>query len=188
VVGFCTDNIGIRFSKIKYNLGYPDLSNTLIDNFSHVKSNSVVTNVLAWTKIKASFIADSNYTYITIGNFYSVSSTSIASQANTGNIAYYYIDEVCVSTDSMYTENYITNVNEWNNTKYYSLMPNPAENQFKIIFNDNLKGKIYNINGELIWEFTKREHNDLIINSSNWKNGIYFIITEKFTSKIIINH
>ncbi|HRG59409.1 MAG TPA: hypothetical protein PK323_10660, partial [Bacteroidia bacterium] len=73
VVGHSTNNIGVRFSTVSYSLVNPD---TALNN-AHVWSTVVVNDTMNWTKISGSFIADSAYTFIGIGNYFSDSATSI---------------------------------------------------------------------------------------------------------------
>jgi len=189
IVGYFTNNIGIRFSKTKYNLQFPDYSNTLIDNFSHIKTNNIISNVSGWSKITGSFIADSNYKYLYIGNFYSTPNTTIT-PFQTSNLAYYYIDEVCVSTDSTFSENYITQIRETNlQSANLIISPNPANSSFEIISENFRYGKIYNSKGQIIIEIKKDFFNiPVTVDVTGWPNGVYVLVTEKFSSKIIINH
>lgn len=74
-----------------------------IPNFAHVYSNSIISDTTAWVTISGSFIADSAYKYIVIGNFFDDSQTSFLLLNSSGSypLSYYYIDDVCVSTDSL---------------------------------------------------------------------------------------
>jgi hypothetical protein len=62
-----------------------------------------LTDTLNWMRLSGSFIADSAYQYITIGNFKDDAHTDtigvVASFPPLAD-AYYYLDNVCVSTDS----------------------------------------------------------------------------------------
>jgi Secretion system C-terminal sorting domain len=92
-----TNNLGIRFSTISYTLADPDT----INNNPHVFSSAVITDTIGWTIIQGSFIADSAYAFMGIGNYFSDSLTTFI-QVGTGpsSYSYYLIDDVCVSTDS----------------------------------------------------------------------------------------
>ncbi|MBK7886086.1 MAG: hypothetical protein IPJ86_01900 [Bacteroidetes bacterium] len=65
-IGFFSNNIGLRFFTNFYSL----LNPAPLDNFAHIKLDSLLTDTVNWLKISGSFIADSNYNYISVGNFY----------------------------------------------------------------------------------------------------------------------
>ncbi|MBK9286066.1 MAG: T9SS type A sorting domain-containing protein [Sphingobacteriaceae bacterium] len=96
----CASNkLGALFSKVPYSI----TDKAPINNFAHVYTNSIISDTLNWTMIAGSFIADSAYEYITIGNFFSSPNTSFIDYKNdfpATSAAYYYIDDVIVSTDS----------------------------------------------------------------------------------------
>ncbi|MBA2612265.1 MAG: hypothetical protein H0U95_09860 [Bacteroidetes bacterium] len=69
---YATNNIGALFStKIPSvsAVGSPP-------NFSNIKFNQVITDTLNWTSLFGNYLADSNYKYISIGNFYDASLTT----------------------------------------------------------------------------------------------------------------
>ena len=98
-LNYASNNIGARFSTVPLiNAG-----SAPFDNYAHVNSINVITDTLNWTKISGYFIADSAYNRITIGNFFTDSATTTVLMDTTAAwpYAYYYIDDVCVSTDSL---------------------------------------------------------------------------------------
>ena len=124
-----------------------------------------------------------------IGNFYSTPNTTIT-PFQTSNLAYYYLDEVCVSTDSTFSENYITQIRETNlQSANLIISPNPANSSFEIISENFRYGKRYNSKGQIIIEIKKDFFNiPVTVDVTGWPNGVYVLVTEKFSSKIIINH
>lgn len=92
-----SNNFGFRFSMIPYSFSNP----TPVNNFSHVRSNAIITDSVNWTRISGSFIADNAYSYLAIGNFYTNSNTSSFNCSPFNPFAYYYIDQVSVTTDSL---------------------------------------------------------------------------------------
>jgi gliding motility-associated-like protein len=92
-----SNKTGVRF--------YENLPSTNIqpNNFSHVYSDSIITDTVNWYKIQGSIIADNSYQYIVIGNFFNHLQTDtiiFGGDPFGGSSAYYYIDDVCVSKDS----------------------------------------------------------------------------------------
>ena len=75
-----------------------------LPGYAQVYGNDVVEDTLNWTVISGSFVADSAYQYVVVGNFFSDEETnwSLMDPNGTGYLAYYYIDEVCVSPDPLY--------------------------------------------------------------------------------------
>ena len=67
-------------------------------------STNSLSNKNGWTLIKSSFIASGGEKYINIGNFFSQSQTDtifVGAAVIPDTIAYFYIDDICVSTDSL---------------------------------------------------------------------------------------
>lgn len=94
-----TNNIGMLFSTIPHNFANP----TPLTNFAHLHSPSVITDTMNWTTISGSYIADSAYKYVIIGNFFDDAHTIVLQMQDTlsDKSAYYYIDDVYVSKDSI---------------------------------------------------------------------------------------
>ncbi|MDP1803040.1 MAG: T9SS type A sorting domain-containing protein [Bacteroidota bacterium] len=181
IVGYSTNKLGIKFSKIKQNW-------VSINNTAHYYSNTVITDTISWTKISGSFIADSTYSYLMIGNFFDDVNTTVLNHG-TGSISYYYIDEVCVSTDSTYAANYITGINKYENNKSKPLLyPNPANDFFVVGEATKNDIKVFNGYGNLIDVKTDIKGNGCVIHSIDWLPGVYFIETKNKHYKIIINH
>lgn len=93
-IGASSNKIGARFtnSLCIYDSLAPN-------NIAHFYSNAIITDTHNWTLISGSFISDSSYQYIVLGNFFNDSSTNTFGAYPF--YSYYYIDDVCVSLDSM---------------------------------------------------------------------------------------
>jgi len=128
-----TNNIGMMFSNKSFIHIYPDwpFDSVFIKNFSHLHSINVITDTANWTTIKGTFIADSAYKYLMIGNFYDDNHTVIIGGGSAAEV-YYLIDEICVSTDSL-TCNQPDAVAEINSiNEKFNVYPNPATNELTI--------------------------------------------------------
>lgn len=96
------NNLGAKFSTIPYSQVNP----MPINNFAHVFDTTLINDTINWIKISGSFIADSAYQYLSIGNHFDDNHTTIASIGTSlPNDAYYYLDDVKVSTDSLFVNN-----------------------------------------------------------------------------------
>lgn len=75
-----------------------------VPGFAQVFGTEVVEDTVGWTMISGSFVADSAYRYVVVGNFFSDEETnwSLMDPNGTGYLAYYFIDDVCVSPDPQY--------------------------------------------------------------------------------------
>jgi len=177
IIGYSTNNIGFRFSTVNINP-------VNIDNFAHYSHNSVITDATGWTNIFTSFIADSAYTRLMIGNFFDDSNTNIINDG-LGWWAYYYIDEVCVSVDSLECQSEMVNVKENHRSSLIKIFPNPASNFFSI-HGAREDPFIYNSIGVPQNISFKRIDNEIIVDCSFWISGLYFIKIKNQLYKLII--
>ncbi len=134
------NNIGVKF--------LTDTTTSLsISNAAHVFTSTVITDTLKWVTIHDSFVADSNYTHISIGNHFNDSLTTVNTLAPVtfGWNAYYFVDEVCVSTDSLACFG-ITGINNLNEDNLITINPNPVFDYLHIETksNDETEIVIYN--------------------------------------------
>jgi hypothetical protein len=175
-----SNKIGIKFTKVKQ-------SHVPINNVYHFVENTVIIDTVNWTKISGSFVADSSYQYIMIGNFSDNANTTVIYDGSNTTMCYYYIDEVCVSTDSTFTENYTTEIKEYENKQITGLFPNPANTYFRIESHEPEVVDVYNIVGELIYKDYIRA-DSRIINCSQWPCGFYWITLGRKRIKLIVEH
>ncbi len=171
------------------------------NNFAQIQFSQIISDTLNWTTLFKSFVADSNYKFISLGNFFDSTSTSKFTYNPTGAIgAYYFLDDVCLSNDSTFAYNYSFNcstvsITENSNYKKINIYPNPANEYINIDvpFEDyyysiiDFSGRTLFIS-DLVTTYQK-------MNISKYNNGFYFIqlfnrskniiITEKL---IIFNH
>ncbi|MBK9282775.1 MAG: T9SS type A sorting domain-containing protein [Sphingobacteriaceae bacterium] len=142
--GMPSNNIGLRFTMVQHNSANP----TPIDNFSHLHSPSVIIDSVNWQRISGSFIADNNYNYLVLGNFYDDANTTVTNYtcptcSNLGS--YYLVDDICVSTDSLLCNNGInalpcvTSINELSLNDRISVAPNPVIDVIYISLRNSVK-------------------------------------------------
>lgn len=80
---------------------FPYLSNPATFNSAQVYTNTIITDSLNWTSITDFFTADSNYTQIMLGNFFNNANTNTLSVGFPSMQAYYLIDDVSVTKDTV---------------------------------------------------------------------------------------
>ncbi len=179
-VGKSSNKMGAKLTTVK-------LYSVNINNTAHYFDNNIITDTLNWTRIKGSFIADSAYQYLMLGNFFDDVNTSISNQSS-GTFAYYYIDDVCLSTDSTLTANYSTKINTISIENRLNIFPNPANNLLVIEnLTKNEKYEIIHIMGEIVKQGICNG-NKISIDVSDLSNGLYFVMVREKKMKLLISH
>ena len=180
-IGTCCiaiDKMGIKFSTVSYYVYPYNYTNTsaLINNFANVYSTSIISDTTNWSTISGSFIADSAYKYIVIGNFFDDTHTdtflikNVVTDTTALKRSYYYIDDISVTRDSL------SGISENNDGKEINLYPNPLKERISIdcINRQNLSLSICNIFGELVLKRELKEYKNEI-DLSSLPTGIYII-------------
>ncbi len=170
-VNGATNKTGALFSTTSYTPAHPSPTK----DFCQVWSDSIITDTINWVQIRGSFIADSAYSYLTLGNFFVNSHTDTARFWGTSIslIAYYYIDDVCVSNDSS-TCNSPVGIREAKQIDDVKISPNPFSSQltFSLSNNEQVTLSLYNFLGQQILQQTFTS--SATINTAELATGIYF--------------
>ncbi len=90
------NKIGAKFSTIEYFDSLPPFQN----NLSHIYSTAYISDTANWVQVYGSFISDSSYSYLILGNFFDNANTDTLNCGPNGSPVYIYIDDICVSVDS----------------------------------------------------------------------------------------
>jgi hypothetical protein len=179
--GIAADKIGVRLSTTGYSSSNP-IPTT---NYAHIYSNSIISDTVNWTKVSGYFIADSAYNYLSIGNFFQDSFTSYIVLDTSAWYSYYYIDDICLSTDSL--ECYFTTegIPEQNDNLPILLFPNPAHDRIEIKGNEIQSLVLFDILGRTVYQNNYKIISPLKINTSGFPRGIY-LIKAKTKNKTLI--
>jgi gliding motility-associated-like protein len=104
-VQIATNNLGMAFTTKR--IRYYTLPNNGDFFFTHLKvvpqvlETNVIQDSVSWVKINNSFLADSAYSHLTIGNFFSNENTQTVAQPGRSsfwnNIGYYFVEDVSVT-------------------------------------------------------------------------------------------
>lgn len=185
-----TNKIGLRFSKVSYSYTNP----VPINNLAHYYCINKITDTLNWTKLQGSFVADSAYQYIMFGNFFNdVNTDTLGIGPQPANqYGFYYIDNVCVSTDS--NQCYLTTeIEEINEESTIIVFPNPSSDFISIKLSHLTKiseFKLVDRFGQII--ISKFVVNTDKIDLNNISDGLYFVQLisdgKTYYDKIIVRH
>jgi hypothetical protein len=167
-----SNNLGIKLSTVHYEAQTNPL---IISNTSTAKYDSIIIDTLNWTLIQFSFIADSAYMYLYIGNFYDylLTDTVRFQGTNGGKGSYYYIDNVCLSDASNFCGT--VNVGEVVGDEI-GFYPNPASNQLNFKTTNFTVIKVINIHGSTVMTLGLQPGNNLI-DVEGLSAGVYILRT-----------
>lgn len=146
---YAVNNIGVLFSTVPHN----ESSNPILpNNFSQIHSQAIISDKLNWANVAGSFIADSAYSFLIISNFYrdSLCDTLFTGPTHGTNFeeSYYYIDDVCVSTDSL-TCNGNVSVKNIFNEQSFTCFPNPTNDLLTIPIDGEKNIVVTNLQGQI---------------------------------------
>ncbi len=175
-------NIGAVFTNTLYSFAnpYPILNN------AHAYSLSVIGDTSAtWVNIQGTFVADSAYQFLAIGNFFNDANTTVVNYfpLSPFNYSYYFVDSVSVH------EIPLTGIAE--QTKHLiNISPNPASTSFIINgLNKVYTLNIYNAVGQLLYQEDNILASDKRVDVSQYPKGLFFIKIESegevYTYKIL---
>jgi hypothetical protein len=171
------NNLGAYFTTWQYLLGATSLT---FPTTHQINFKQIVTDTSNWVELKQSFIADSAYEFITIGNLNPYDSTKIDTVlmptmvgSDPNAFAYYFIDDVSLVED---TSSMVNNIEKGASRLY--VYPNPVLNQLTVSNNNysinsievsNVLGQQQNVSVE------KLTTENCLLKTSNLPSGIYFI-------------
>jgi len=175
------NKIGVIFTQHYYGY-FMESPNPLINNYAHVFTEEIITDTSDWTTITGSFVADSSYTYLIIGHFFDDNNTSfLCFDSSPSGMSYYYLDDICVSTDSLYCANFNFICNNTYSQEILNdqinIYPNPTKDYFNIEIQElNNIGKnyleLYDVYGSLVMEKHLPNLNNKV-NVELLKPGVY---------------
>ena len=179
--GAC-NNFGFHF----YTYPHDSINRCSVDNNAQVHETNIVTDSVNWTRVSGSFIADSAYQYLALGNFYDRAHTDTIEMINNNqipsNFAYYYVDYVSVSEDSLWDVTATLEITK--SGQQIEIYPNPASTVLNIKNSGSEKTlfTISDVLGKVIYKKLS-ESNFLQIDIIDIKPGLYFIHNSEGVNK-----
>ncbi|MBL7928233.1 MAG: T9SS type A sorting domain-containing protein [Bacteroidia bacterium] len=179
-----SDGIGLKFSTVDHNyFAEPDTAN----DAPHVFANTIITDTVNWVQVHGTFLADSAYTFFGLGNYFGDSLTTVI-QMGTGNsnYAYYFIDDVCISTDHSVCEVPLSFNSVKQNDLFFQITPQPADHDVIVYFRKTVESgrlEIKNLAGQLLLKEEINGQMKLQLNTFMLPAGVY--ITECYSDRKI---
>ncbi len=176
------NKIGMKFTTVPFDSCCPPPLN----NFAHLYTDSIIRDTTNWLKISGSFIADSAYSYVMIGNFFDDNHTDtiiLPGMYFGGNGAYEFVSDICVTTDSIYNETWTNIPKELNKENQISIFPNPSNGEINIISVSPIEWiEILNSLGQIVYSTEILNTLQYKLSLTNMKAGLYFLKTKSRTS------
>ena len=178
-----TDKIGVKFlTEFTDTVG---LGPRLIDNTASLYFKKILSDTANWTLLSGSFIADSAYQFMVIGNFFKNENIDFYCPDSNSTFSYTYIDHICLSdriNDCFYSTELDPNS--------FSIFPNPSSGQFAILGEFGQNGnsnviEIYNSIGQIVI-YNNFFGNKINLDLSNFSKGFYLIKINNHVKKVVI--
>lgn len=173
-----TNNIGVLFTMEPYVWQDP-MPPFGIRDFAHVRSAEVISDTVGWTLVSGSFVADSAYRYVVLGNSYSDSLTEVIVLDSDTALGQYYaytlVDMVCVSADSLGCP-MATRVPALQSSGI-QVFPNPTSDELGIRLGSSAWHTlvIRDALGRLVEALGISGRIELQLDVSDWAKGAYFL-------------
>lgn len=183
------NKIGANFSTVPFDSCCP--IPTL--NIAKLYSDSVIVDTLDWYKISGSFIADSTYQYLVISNFFEDINTDTIVTSPFPTLAYYYIDDVCVTTDSLFNETW-TGLDQISmENEMIRIFPNPTTDFISLESTSLItRYDVFSSLGQLLTYKSNLFSHSLKIDLRSLQRGIYILklytTHQTRTYKIVLTH
>lgn len=188
------NKIGLRLSTVTSN---STVASNWTTNWAHFKLMTIYKDTLNWLRLSGSIIADSAYKYVVIGNFFNDANTDtslIPGPSSSPKPSYYFVDDVYVGTDSMFSQTWWTNIksSKTHSQDFFRIYPNPVQSKIKILpqnFYEEYSMTLTNYLGlKLSYDHIV---GDFEFDVSEFQEGLYFIFlktsTDTRTEKILIS-
>lgn len=180
----CSNNVGMLCTMEPKQWLF-DLAGRAPLNSSHVRRTTLLSDTIGWTLVSGSFVADSAYPYLMLGNFYSNLLTDTLQFAPQGDPWFWFpwgytlIDKVCVSTSPNGCD--MAHAIDVKEKEVVRLYPNPASDilwvsgagSSRIVICDMLGRAIHDgsINGSP-WSLNVRSWARGTYHVKVWKEGV----------------
>ena len=177
VVWMASNNVGALFTMDSRQWEQDDPLPAMV-NHAQVYCPWIISDTVAWTLVSGSFVADSAYQYLMIGNHFDNAHTdtvAVGSSLN-GPAAYLFIDNVCVTSDP---EGCPSNSGiPMQMEGVLEVFPNPATNELFIRgLPADSRVEVRDVVGRLVWK-EGRMSGVWKLDVCEWARGAYVLRSE----------
>ena len=190
-VGFACDNFGMFLTTVAPDfIQYP--ATLPLPNHAQVFSHQVISDTANWTLVSGSFVADSAYHYLVLGNSFDNQQTSVEIIGPGSNYAYTLVDAVCLSANpagcpmsSSILESVADDI---------VLGPNPARNELNLAWGNTRYSNLMVVDaiGRILMQQSVFDRNSTLLQTDGLANGTYQLILEgkkeKQVRKFVVLH
>lgn len=170
-VGLASNNLGIKFS----NTAFFESTIQAMDGVAHIRVEEVAIDSVNWVLLYGEFVPEHAYQYLHIGNFFSDEETDVITFSQSSVWAYYYIDDVRVSTEPLD----VSSVGEQRLGQRVQGFPNPVEEELNIVSSKPMKTiQVYGISGRLIENFELNKETEFRVDLSHISTGLYIAVVQ----------
>ncbi|MBL4624160.1 MAG: T9SS type A sorting domain-containing protein [Flavobacteriales bacterium] len=154
-------------------------------------SSNALDGQSGWQQVIGSFKAIGGEEYLVLGNFIDAIGTALYFAGTGLNYSLYYIDDVCVSTDSVTCYGLVNANKEYNVLTYkVNIFPNPTTGSFDVKSPCIMEiVKIYDLTGKQVFQLQPNSQ-QIAIDLSQYNEGVYWLVAEskkgKFIQKLIV--
>lgn len=177
-IWLASDKVGMLFTTYE---GRWEWNDPFRPNHAHILYPEVLADTVGWTLVSGSFVADSAYRYVMIGQFFSNELTDTLHYADPNSVfpwaprGYTLIDAVCVSPSPMGCD-IGQNVPEYGSADGL-LFPNPVRDELLITGSIGAHATIMDTMGRVIWQGEVLSDRWTIV-VSGWTQGVYVLRRE----------
>ncbi len=164
-----------------------------LPNHAQIYSQQVVSDTANWTLVSGSFVADSAYRYLVIGNHFDNAHTTVQVIGPPGNSsAYIFVDAVCLSASP-------DGCPLWNSILEYTsqgitMGPVPATDELRVDWGAMTVHKVVVLDalGRVTVKHNVDGNSGVNMATGSWPNGVYYLLLEtkgwKHTRKFVVMH
>lgn len=175
-----SNNIGMLFTTESRQWLWGDVYPTPPDT-AHIRRSEILTDTVGWTLVSGSFVADSAYRYVMIGNFFNNAQTDTLHFASPNSVfpwypwSYTLIDKVCITRDPNGCDmgQAVGGLPDASVVVY----PNPATGRLWIRAAQGYKGSVFDALGRRLWSGSIGA-DEVAVEVGHWARGAYSLRLE----------